>query len=78
MSKNDEILYRKVTRCKKDVHSLLEQVSELRKQRDELKKALEQIQTILGITDTFVPLGPALDCAPIIRAALKKAKEVER
>ena len=46
-----------------------------KRERDELLGALEQIQNILGITETFVPLGPALECAPIIRAVLEKVKK---
>ncbi|MGI9507293.1 MAG: hypothetical protein ACR2RE_29985 [Geminicoccaceae bacterium] len=40
----------------------------------DLFNALEACAEVLGIRDDFVPLGPAVDIAPIIRAAIAKAK----
>lgn len=41
---------------------------------EELVAALEACRDTLGIRDDFVPLGPAIELAPVIRAALAKAK----
>lgn len=41
----------------------------------DLLAALEACKKELGIRDDFCPLGPALVLAPIIRAAIKRARE---